>query len=88
MKGLSEKRLQELEDIARLRPGTTFNVIISLEQSASPEAVLNCGFEVEHTVLSAKIVTGKATIDCLRQLMALPEVALIEEDGVVRAISD
>jgi hypothetical protein len=59
-----------------------------LDQTASPKVLESYGLEVEHTMLSQQIVTGKASLESLRRLAALPEVELIEEDGIARAIGD
>lgn len=88
MKGLSEERLQALQHLDSLQPGVAIGVIITLAQRASPGLLQALGFKLEQVMTSQNIVTGQASFATLMQLAALPDVILIEEDGVVRAIAD
>lgn len=88
MKGLSEGRWQELQRHDSTQPGVAIAVIITLVQGASPGLLTACGMHVHRVMRSQNIVTGQASFSALKQLAALPEVVLIEEDGMVRAIAD
>ena len=84
MAQISRARWKEMECIAAQDPAIRFPVIITLREGASPQSLENSGFRIEHS--SYNIVSGSASLDVLRQVSAMNEVELVEEDGEVRAI--
>jgi hypothetical protein len=84
MAQISLPRWNELERIAAQDPAIRFPVIVTLKEGASPESLENSGLQVEHR--SFNIVSGTASLAVLKELSAMNEVELVEEDGEVRAI--
>lgn len=84
MSHISPARWNEMERIAAQDPTIRFAVIITLREDASPISLEDSGLQIEHR--SFNIVSGSASLDVLKQLSAMNEIELVEEDGEVRAI--